>query len=446
MPPARQWPNAPTAALLALAALLPAQQASGRTRSASWTACTTWVEAGNAADPWAEKLLADHWQHLEDDGEAEELVLAVTAIAEDGRRDVEARDRALRFLRHVAPRKAKHPLGAAARERVARAMVRLTRDGDLPVHVRGPLLVFTASLDGPERLDWLLEGQVRLRNRLAPGAVPVPDADLLPYVACYLGKLGPEGAGAWSLLLAAATQDETPLELRERASAAMVDLARRMPLMTVREAFCTALATIPRLDAPPPHHHEATAALARGLFAQRFTRGDFDAACQSAVARLLQTSDAMTDGRRAVALSLIARLGVDVPQPLAAELFVELAARARRVDAPPAVFFALQRIALAKSHDVFGDTSAVRAAHKLLDDFALPAEGTHFSPRSVLVAAILEHAGPKIRAAAGDEGKVLTRCCDDLADRLSESRYAAFRDAAAGWRRSERTAAGTSKK
>jgi len=125
------------------------------------------------------------------------------AAADDASRDLQARSRALTLLLLTLYQVPLPQLPPEQQRAVVLATSRATTDPTLTEALRGWSIAMTARLVGhAERLDWLLEGQVRVRSLLkdTPAAAR-PSPQLLGRILEYFAELGADGLPAADLCL-----------------------------------------------------------------------------------------------------------------------------------------------------------------------------------------------------------------------------------------------------
>lgn len=218
------------------------------------TQCVHWVETGVLPVGISrDGMLAGAVRN----GEGEAIALTVASMAEDLEQSRPVRNRAVELLLAILVHTEFAGLAEDSRRQLTRAMVHATTDSGLEPRLRGYSIAATAWLSGmPERLDWLLEGQVQLRRLLDPKQKEAwPDAELQPGLLAYFGRLGKDGVPAFDLLLDLFERDAVTARARPELQHALVQLAPFVDAPRAARSFaCFARA----LDPDTPH-------VARGL-------------------------------------------------------------------------------------------------------------------------------------------------------------------------------------
>ena len=398
-------------------------------------ACLRWIDDGSAANkPRAQesiKLFEDAWDELA--GRERHLAAALAQRAEDPARVLASRLRAIELLQRCALPAQFKALGDAGREVVARSLARLSQSTALPVSCRGSLLRSMARLSGRrERLDWLLEGQVRLRNlqRFHGANGSDREAGLLPAICDYFGELGEDGLPALPVLTAALADAALPLSLRRSCAGAGIRLA---PLLRLEESRPLLLRCAALLPTTPELATELQE-LMRVLMA---TDAADDARCRAAVLGLLDGVEALPHDAASAIIVACGRMAAAPGSPLAKDMFVRCGVRRQQLPQFAEILLSTMRTVSMRNAQVLRDKAAGELFLQLLDDFA--AQEQHDERMSVLsisVTAMLRDAAADI--AANDDAALRARIlerADAVAARMQQSTYRAMTTAAAAWRR-----------
>jgi hypothetical protein len=176
--------------------------------------------------------------------DTEHLVAAVVAAAENASLDTDVRTRAVSMLLACAADKRIRSCSDRARTQLCRTISRLVATPALALGLRQELLEASAGLEGqPERLDWLLEGEVRLRNSLlaARGRGAVVDPELLPAVLSYFDALGKDALPVLPLLRELSEAKELDAALRRHCIHAYARIASKAGPEEAAAAFARCL-------------------------------------------------------------------------------------------------------------------------------------------------------------------------------------------------------------
>ena len=399
-----------------------------------------WVRDGEAVGsrpivPPAVRIVGGEWDDLLASGQLDRMVTEVADLAEAMPQPLPVRRRAIAVLQACCDELRFADLGAKAQARIARALVRLASAPELPAATRGEALVGTAALpDRRERLDWRLEGQVRLRNYLrfhgANGSAG--ELELLPPIADYLGALGQHGVEALPLLLQLLADAKAPLLLRQRAIAAVRRIGPLAAPTAARQAFVQLLGC-----SSGSSELEDALLDAAGEFVGEDSRLLADHTCRRAVLAMLDHLEALPAhlaGRRITACLRLAR-HADVE--LETELFVACDRCRTRLPAlgDPAVS-AMASLASGRDN-LFADKAGAEALLHLLEDFEAQDESRRrMSVLSICVTGLFrEHAS---RFESCDDQAVRARVTakgDQLAAIMAKSAYPAMLRAAKAWQK-----------
>ncbi|MGK0300190.1 MAG: hypothetical protein ACI89X_001058 [Planctomycetota bacterium] len=195
-------------------------------------------------------------------GDAEKLALAVSERVEHTK-DPKQRARATELLAGSLQAQAFDTFEDEVQEKVARALVHATSDPDLDAHRLGLAIAATAQLKGrPERKQWLLEGQVRLRRLLNPKLKEDwPDTDVVQGIFLYYYQMDRDALPAFEVLIGLFEKGVLHSSHDPQLTELLALLARHSPdklMPRVFEAFANTLAN------PKPR--------SRGIIATRLTK------------------------------------------------------------------------------------------------------------------------------------------------------------------------------
>lgn len=397
-----------------------------------------WIDDGSfAGKARSEKqgptVFANAWDEAAAFGRERQLAAALAQRAEDPARELASRLRAIELLRRCALPEQRDALGEAGGQDVARSLVRLSQSMALPVVCRGKLLSAIARLHGrPERLDWLLEGQVRLRNlqRFHGANGSDLDAGLLPAICDYFGELGEDGLSAVPVLTAAMADAELPLPLRRSSAGTVIRLAPLLRIDESRPVLLRCAALLPTM----PELRTELLELMRVIMAADAAA---DARCRAAVLGLLDGVDALPKTAANAIIVGCGRMAAAPGSPLARDLFVLCGELRPRLPQLADILLLTMRDVSMRNAELFRDKVAGALFLRLLDEFAV--QDQHDERMSVLsigVTAMLRDAAADI--AANDDpalrARILERA-DTVATAMQQSTYRAMNTAAAAWLR-----------